>query len=75
MSNIEAGPAEKGISSNVHTLHTTRGDAALHVEDESISAPPDGGYGWTIVIAILFLNAVTWGIAVRFKRRTPADIR
>jgi hypothetical protein len=76
MSNIEAGSAEKEISSNMHTLHATldRGDVALHVKDESISSPPDGGYGWTIVIAILFLNAVTWGMAVQFTRWTSTDL-
>jgi len=74
MSNLEAESVEKGISSNTRAT-SDRGDAALHVEDESISSPPDGGYGWTIVIAILFLNAVTWGTIVRNTRRTPADMR
>jgi hypothetical protein len=74
MSHIEVGPAEKGISSNVRTA-LDGGDVALHVEDESISAPPDGCYGWTIVIAILFLNAVTWGMAVQVACRTYADLR
>jgi hypothetical protein len=42
-------------------------DLVPHNEDESsdTSPPPDGGYGWTIVVAILFLNAVTWGITFR----------
>jgi hypothetical protein len=77
MVNIEAGPAEKAISSNVRTTLATldRGDVALHVENESISATPDGGYGWTIVVAIMFLNAVTWGTIARIKRRTPIDLR
>lgn len=74
MSNIEAGPAQKRVLSNVRTTFD-RGDVALHVEDESIDTPPDGGYGWTIVVAILFLNAVTWGMAVRNMRRNPANMR
>ena len=74
MSKIEAGPAEKQSSSNVRAT-SDRGDAALHIEDESISSPPDGGYGWAVVVAILFLNAVTWGMAVRFARRTSTDLR
>ncbi|GAB7324255.1 hypothetical protein MBLNU13_g07606t2 [Cladosporium sp. NU13] len=65
MSNIEAGPAEKQASSNVRAT-SDRGNAALHIEDESISSPPDGGYGWAIVVAILFLNAVTWGFNTSF---------
>jgi hypothetical protein len=41
-------------------------DLVRNNEDESsdISPPLDGGYGWTIVVAILFLNAVTWGITL-----------
>jgi hypothetical protein len=74
MSNIEVGPAEKATSTNVRAT-SDRGDVALHVEDESISFPPDGGYGWTIVVAILFLNAVTWGTACRSNGPTPADLR
>ena len=74
MSNIEAGLAEKQTSSNVRATSDC-GDAALHVEGDSIGSPPDGGYGWTIVTAILFLNAVTWGMAVRITRRTPTDLR
>lgn len=74
MSKIEAGPAEKQTSSNVRAT-SDREDAALHIEDELVNPPPDGDYGWTIVVAILFLNAVTWGMAVCFSRRTPTDLR
>ena len=74
MSNVKAGPAEKQASSNVRAT-SDRGDGALHVEDESISSPPDGGYGWAVVVAILFLNAVTWGMVIRFPRRTSTDLR
>lgn len=73
MSNIEAGSTEKRTPSSHATSDV--GDAAQHVEDESISSPPDGGYGWTIVVAILFLNAVTWGMTFRPGKRTPADSR
>ena len=73
MSNLEAGSAEKVMPSNTRATSDGR-DAALHVEDESISSPPDGGYGWTIVIAILFLNAVTWGMAIQVACRTSADL-
>lgn len=74
MSNIEAGPAEKATSTTVRAT-SDREDVALHVEDESIDSPPDGGYGWTIVVAVLFLNAVTWGTTFRSERRTPANLR
>ncbi len=74
MSNIEAEPAEKRIPSIVRTT-SDHGDVALQVEDKSISSPPDGGYGWTIVVAVLFLNAVTWGMTFRSERRTRADLR
>lgn len=74
MSHNIVGSAEKEISSNV--LPTSDlGDAALHVEDDLISSPPDGGYGWTVVVAILFLNAVTWGTTVRTTIPTPANLR
>jgi hypothetical protein len=73
MFNIEAGKAEKGTSSNVHTT-SDHGGAALHIEDESISSPPDGGYGGTTVVAIMFLNAVTWGMAVLLMARTSANL-
>jgi hypothetical protein len=68
MSNIKAGTAEKGTSSNVRTT-SDREDHALHVEIESISSPLDGGCGWTIVVAILFLNVVTWGATFRSEGR------
>lgn len=29
------------------------------------SDPPDGGYGWVVVVAIMFLNAATWGLSAR----------
>lgn len=64
MYNIESATAEKVTSTNVRAT-SERGDVTLHVEDESIDSPPDGGYGWTIVVAVLFLNAVTWGMAFR----------
>ena len=73
MSHNEDRSAEKGISSNV--LPTSdRGDATLHVEDGLISSPPDGAYGWTVVVAILFLNAVTWGTTVRTTIPTPTNL-
>lgn len=29
--------------------------------DSDLDAPPDGGYGWVVVGATFFLNAMTWG--------------
>jgi hypothetical protein len=75
MSNTEAGTAEKGIPvlSNEDATFDCR-DPALCTEDVSMSFPPDGGYGWTVVVAILFLNAVTWGTTVRPLRPTTTDL-
>ena len=74
MATNEARSAEKGLSSNVHATSDRR-DAAMHVEEELINSPPDGGYGWTIVVAILFLNAVTWGMTFQSTTRNPTDLR
>jgi hypothetical protein len=38
------------------------GESALDDDDE----PPDGGYGWVVVIAIVFMNAATWGLSMLF---------
>lgn len=56
--------AEKETSLTAHTTYHLQ-DSVQHNETESYSPPPDGGYGWTIVVAILFLNAVTWGRLIR----------
>lgn len=46
-------PAPKDTERQADTTH------------EAISSdPPDGGYGWVVVIAIMFLNAATWGLSV-----------
>jgi hypothetical protein len=60
-------PLEKRTSLAVRTTSLHQ-DSVRHNEDESSnsSPPPDGGYGWNIVVAILFLNAVTWGRPLRF---------
>jgi len=65
MLNSEAALTEKGLppTLNVH-ISPDRSDSALHAEDVSVNPPPDGGYGWIMVVAILFLNSVTWGITV-----------
>jgi hypothetical protein len=66
MSNTEAGSAEKGVPVlSIERAIFDRRDPVLRNEDSFISPPPDGDYGWTVVVAILFLNAVTWGTRVR----------
>lgn len=60
MANIDITLGEKGTFSSVHD--TVRMESQPNVETELSSDPPDGGQGWVIVIAILFLNAVTWGM-------------
>lgn len=30
-------------------------------QDPTVNDPPNGGYGWIMVISILLLNAATWG--------------
>lgn len=68
-------PAEKGLSST--TLENDapyRHRSAPQNEEDSPSTPPDGGYGWTIVVAILFLNAVTWGTTILLSRPNSTDI-
>lgn len=55
-------------SSNVHTLSNNRRDPEEQQEqsqDEAPTDPPNGGYGWVVVVAVLFLNAATWGASTR----------
>lgn len=72
MSNTEAGVTEKGTTLQVYATSDRR-DFAVRSEDESVGDMPDGGYGWVIVVAILFLNAVTWGKIVSPASLTFTD--
>lgn len=66
-------PAEKDSSLTFHDAPYHQGSAPQNEEDLP-STPPDGGYGWTIVVAILFLNAVTWGTTILLSRPNSTDI-
>lgn len=44
----------------------------LESEETTQASPPDGGYGWVIVISCFTLNAFTWGVtAVSFRPSFP----
>ncbi|KAF3935861.1 hypothetical protein ABW19_dt0207109 [Dactylella cylindrospora] len=47
-----------GVSDDATAVETIE-VAGLPKDD---SAPPDGGYGWVVVICNVFMNACTWGI-------------
>jgi hypothetical protein len=70
-------PAEKRTSLTIRTTSHHQ-DSVRHNDGETSNPdpPPDGGYGWTIVVAILFLNAVTWGRPMAlWIRPTSTDVR
>jgi hypothetical protein len=64
LTRTESAGKETSFATSTTSHHQ---DLVPHNEDElsDTNPPPDGGYGWTIVVAILFLNAVTWGTTFR----------
>jgi hypothetical protein len=74
MSNEAACRTEKGTHPTVRTTPDHR-NLVSHNEDESLSTLPNGGYGWAIVVAILFLNAVTWGKKTQYLNSTCTDLQ
>jgi len=63
MSTANATPEEKTLPSNTPTVHPLEGpEPRIEAACESApDEPPDGGYGWVVVVAIVFMNAATWG--------------
>jgi hypothetical protein len=44
-------------------------DPERHIEaDGEPDEPPDGGYGWVVVVAIIFMTAATWGLSARLQK-------
>lgn len=56
---------EKGTHPVANVVHTPKDtEQQAHTTHETVpSDPPDGDYGWVVVIAIMFLNAATWGLS------------
>lgn len=51
---------------------TNSGIQQLEPEETTQASPPDGGYGWVIVISCFTLNAFTWGVtAVSLRPSFP----
>lgn len=56
--------SEKEAPSKISDTRNCRGDPEQQMETTAhaiLSDPPNGGYGWVVVVAVLFLNAATWG--------------
>lgn len=56
--------SEKEAPSRISATRNSRGDPEQQIETSAqtiLSGPPNGGYGWVVVVAVLFLNAATWG--------------
>ncbi|OTA98200.1 hypothetical protein M426DRAFT_77107 [Hypoxylon sp. CI-4A] len=46
-------------------MYSSAGGVSPDVEGEPIP-PPDGGYGWVIVLAQFLINGFTWGVAASY---------
>jgi hypothetical protein len=61
MSIVDSGSQEKTSPSGTQAVHSHT-DSELQVACEpAVDEAPDGGYGWIVVVAIVFMNAATWG--------------
>lgn len=55
---VEKVPPSSATSTQVHPTLVTR--------DDDAAIPPDGGYGWVVVVCQTTINAMTWGVNSAF---------
>jgi hypothetical protein len=70
MSTRDPDSQEKTPSSGTEAKATRNNtDPERHIEaDGEPDEPPDGGYGWVVVVAIIFMTAATWGLSARLQK-------
>jgi hypothetical protein len=69
MSTGDPDSREKTSSSGTEAIRNTT-DPEQHVEtDGERDEPPDGGYGWVVVVAIVFMTAATWGVSAASSKQ------
>jgi hypothetical protein len=65
MSNTNHSSQEKTSPPGTQAVHNHT-DAEQHIEvavEPALDGPPDGGYGWVVVVSIVFMTAATWGLS------------
>lgn len=61
-----SGPGEESTRLTIDGDDAAEDDLVSYSDYQDVPAPPDGGYGWVIVIASFFCNMIVDGIAYTF---------
>jgi hypothetical protein len=65
MPNANHSSQEKTSPSDTQAVHNHT-DAEQHIGvtgEPTLDEPPDRGYGWVVVVSIVFMSAATWGLS------------